>query len=68
MEENKVKDMSFKYYYARSQRMAGYLMFFGGFKLLSLDPDRENSKLNIFKFYNSQPLLDCVERYRNLNK
>ena len=66
--ENKEKDMSFKYYYCRSERMAGFLMFKFGFKLLSLDPDRNYESRNVFKFFNSQPLLDAIEDYRNLNK
>lgn len=68
MEENKVKDMNFKVYVCRSQRMAGWLMF-RGFKLLTpVEPDRDFPQRNVFKFFNSQPLLDTIAIYKQLDK
>ncbi len=66
--ENVEKNLSFRYYFCRSQRLAGYLMYKGGFKLLSLNPDRDCPQRNVFKFLNCQPLLDHIEEYRQLNK
>lgn len=66
--ENKEKDMSFKYYYVRSQRMAGFLMF-KGFKLLTpVEPDRDEPSRNVFKFFNNQQLLDAIGIYKQLDK
>lgn len=68
MEENKVKDMSFRVYVCRSQRMAGWLMF-RGFKLLTpVESDRENPQRNVFKFFNSPQLLTIVDEYKSLDK
>ena len=58
---------NFDFYYARSQRMAGFLMM-KGFRLLSLDPDRQYSQRNVFKFFNSQQLLEAIEVYKQLDK
>lgn len=67
-EKNKVKDMSFKFYYVRSQRMAGFLMY-KGFKLLTpVEADRQNPQRNVFKFFNSLMLLDTIETYKALDK
>ena len=64
MENNKY---NFDFYYARSQRMAGFLMM-KGFRLLSLDPDRDYQQRNVFKFFNNQLLLDAIELYKQLDK
>ena len=65
MENNKY---NFDFYYARSQRMAGYLML-KGFRLLTpVEADRDYPQRNIFKFFNNQQLLEAIEVYKQLDK
>lgn len=61
----KVKDMSFKVYLVRSQRLAGNLMT-KGFVLLGMEPDRNYPSRNIFKFSNSEPLRNAIEEYKQI--
>jgi len=54
----------------KSQKLAGYLMLFKNFKLLAMNPSREDANRNVFLFDNTQLLQDAVKEYtewRNSN-
>lgn len=65
MEENKNK-YNFRHYFVRSQRMCGWLLYEKGFILLGMEPDREYSRRNIFRFSNSEPLRQAIDEYKQL--
>jgi len=48
----------------KSQKLAGYLMLFKNFKLLGINPSREDSNRNVFLFDNTQLLQDAVKEYK----
>jgi hypothetical protein len=60
LEENKNK---FKFFVARSQYLAGYLMMMGH-KLVDLKPDRQSEGRNVFVFVNSERLLEDFKLYK----
>lgn len=64
MEETSTeKTYDFKWFYIRSQRLAGYLMM-SGFILRGLAPDEDCTSRNIFRFANSLPLRNRIDQYK----
>lgn len=66
--ENKEKDYSFDWYYIRSMRLCGWLMYTKGMILRGMAPDRNNLRFNVFRFANSESLRLAISEYKNIPK
>ena len=54
----------------KSQKLAGYLMLFKGFKLHEVKPSREDRNRNVYLFTNSPEIHEAIKEYqewRNTN-